>query len=307
MHVDNCVPVPTVQNEIRTHTGNLFSDCLTQVTRILNNGVHDMELLIYLKCILQVQATLDCFNLWLTVRTRALVSSWSLSMYLLISFSDCRHAAKLLKSRKIPGASTDKHSKIFSCTKHKLESSVLKQVKDLEGCVSEASNLLYKIYYRTTTRILLSVLKTACGCQRKRKISPFQSKIYGPVSVEEMLFPLTESLNHIADVSAVIIASTSGMAEAFLHVLFKCKGSVSVTTNVSFISGEALKFLLWVKNLPEPEKENIAKLQSVQKLCSVVELIRSLESASRSCLKRNNRVLPSASLGDKDFSFHSQR
>ncbi|XP_035220137.1 uncharacterized protein LOC118193196 isoform X2 [Stegodyphus dumicola] len=258
VQVDNCVPVPTVQNEIRTHTGNLFSDCLTQVTRILNNDVHDMELLIYLKCILQIQATLDCFNLWLTVRTRALVSSWNLSMYMLISFSDCRHAAKLLKSREIPGASTDKHSvtsKIIPSTKHKLESSVLKQVKDLE------------------------------------------SKMYGPVSVEEMLFPLTESLNHIADVSPIIIASTSAIAEAFLHFLYKCKRSLSAARNVSFISAEALKFLLWVKNLPEPEKGNIAKLESVQKLCSVVELIQSLASASRSCLKRNNQVLPSPSLG----------
>ncbi|GBN83310.1 hypothetical protein AVEN_106876-1 [Araneus ventricosus] len=58
-----------------------------------------MDLLLFLQCLHQLHSTLDSFILWMSNRTRAVFASQNLSTYLIISWSDCKSATKLLQTK----------------------------------------------------------------------------------------------------------------------------------------------------------------------------------------------------------------
>ncbi|CAL1291928.1 unnamed protein product [Larinioides sclopetarius] len=142
-----CTLVPVSSNQIRTLPGSLFHTCIDILLGVFNVDFQNMDLLLFLQCFHQLHSTLDSFILWISCRTRAVFASQNLSAYLIISWSDCRSATKLLQTQTtVLVKDADSFTRIPTLKLQK-EKVFWKQMEVLTGCVAEAPNLIHNFCF----------------------------------------------------------------------------------------------------------------------------------------------------------------
>ncbi|GFT56633.1 uncharacterized protein NPIL_331631 [Nephila pilipes] len=286
----NCSPVPLALNQIRTLPGNLLYTCLDLVLGIFDSEFQDMDLLLFLKCLHQLHSTLDCFILWANNKSRALIASQNLPTFLLISCSDCKSASQLLQNKAAtPNENTNTFMRI-PVLKLQEEKIILKQINILKGFETEAPSIIYKTCFSTMEDNLLFTLKYEHSLKR---CSVFGPKTFTLDTQEELIFPLTEVINHLSDTLPILKAITTSIVQALLSILYGLRKTLSVK-HIHFLSTELSKFIQWIDtlNLCEDEKTELMHLPCIQKLDSILKFIQNPAPLPRPFSKKRNQVMP---------------
>ncbi|GFY14711.1 uncharacterized protein TNCV_647551 [Trichonephila clavipes] len=288
----NCSPVPLASNQIRTLPGNILYTCLNLLLSIFDSEFQDMDLLLFLKCLQQLHATLDCFILWVNNKSRSLIASQNLPTYLLISWSDCKGASQLLLNKTAilnEDANTFTRIPILKLQKEKV---ILQQINILKGFEIEAPSIIYKVCSSAMEESLLFTLKYEHSL---KTCSIFGPKTFDLDTQEELIFPLTEVINRLSDTMPVLKAITTSVAQALLSVLRSLRKAIRVK-HISLLSTELSKFIQWIDTLDlcEEEKNELIHLPCIQKVDSILKCIQNPVPLPRPFSKQRNRVMPLA-------------
>ncbi|GIY78946.1 hypothetical protein CDAR_546901 [Caerostris darwini] len=293
-HSHHCIPVLTASNHIKTLPGNHLNTCIDILVDIFNVEFHDIDLFLFLQCLHQLQSTLDCFILWVNNKSRSSLASQNLPTYLLISWSDCKSSLELLESRTtVMAENADTFARI-SALKLGREKIIIKQTDILKGYKNEATDLVYKVCFSTLRDSLLFTLKYEHSL---KKCSIFRSKTFILDTQEELIFPLTEIINNLPDISPILKAISASFAQSFLTVLYHLN-SISAK-HIKFLNTEYSKFIQWLDklDLAEDKKIEIKHVHSLQKLEAVLKYIQNASSEPRAFFKQRNRVMPTSEMG----------
>ncbi|XP_054708596.1 uncharacterized protein LOC129218379 [Uloborus diversus] len=292
MHLYLCIPVPTVSNGARTYPGNLFCNCVELLIQLFLNTIHCSKSLSCLKSVQQLQATLDSFILWMTTKTRALVSNNNLPAYLLICCFDCKWALSILKNISFQsGADVLEEMQVFKSANKKLSSIISKQIEFFEGWLQDASNLMYCIIFTHVKKCLCYALESKFLWKKvfKDNLHLKQSEFS---AVHQILIPLTEIANK-CNFKPVVSSVVSAVSQAFLFILNRLKRKIS-TRHIQILIENFREFFKWFSGLKlkHIERKEIERIHSYKKVCCIMKLLETTNAEQQHCIFSRNRISP---------------
>ncbi|KAF8783393.1 uncharacterized protein LOC129963192 isoform X2 [Argiope bruennichi] len=285
--------VPSSLNQIKTLPGSLFQACIDVLLKIFDVDFQNMDLLLFLQCLHQIHSTLDFFILWTNNRIRAAFASRNLSTYLIVCWSDCKDAVKLLQTKTaVLVKNTDSFTRIPALRLQK-EKIIWNQIDILTGCISEVPNLVCNFCFSAIRNDFLLPVNE----HSRNKCFCFGQNILKLEALEELMYSLTEVVN-ISDHLPVLTAISTSVAQAFIFILHHKKKTMSVEL-IRFIEYELAKFREWLdkRDSAQDEKLKLKNLVCLRKVEAILKYIQIPTSRSSIFSMRLNRVMPVTDTG----------